>query len=118
MDGAVADERTGQSQVKEYSEEDHGLHQKDHQTTSKRYHACVKELRRGGGGEGGNVNLVGTHRNNPASSWTASAYVSSLFLKYVPFLTCGMQAWRDYPPASGVCAALSKHTCFITTLWL
>jgi len=58
VDGAVADERTGQSQVKEYSEEDHGLHQKDHQTTSKRYHACVKELRRGGGGEGGNVNLV------------------------------------------------------------
>ena len=41
-----------------HSKEGSGLHQKDHQMTIGRYHACVKELRHGGGGEGGNVNLV------------------------------------------------------------
>lgn len=41
--------------------------------------------------------ILGTLCNNLAFSWTFNAYVSSLFLKYVPFLTSGMQARWAYP---------------------
>lgn len=117
MDRVVADKMTKQSESNvlqlDPGQRGRSLHQKTTRGTLRDTTHAQKNCNLGRG----EISIILRTCNHPIFSWKPNAYLSSLFFKYVLFLPSGLQAWRDYPPASGVCAALIKHTCFIT-LWL